>query len=226
MLLLSAAMAMAQTAPADAHPAAGPPQPVDAAQLDIVEILMPDGFPSNNMHLSALVRDESLQRLHDAQKTSTGKRAQQVAFLLATYGEDYENNRNYLKDALAGCAKPKPDTVCDSDTAAFAIDLYNRGDIGLLRSIMAAGHGSNGDLAETLGDFYATLLAEDSTTYLYQLNLLPADDQAHLCFLAGKSLGSERDVALKMTSAPGNLAAIGERCLTFVRQGIAAPTDE
>jgi len=77
------------------------------ADTDIVEKLMPRDFPPKVVPLSPKEQAVAIKQLKTVQLTATGKRSQDIAFLLAALGSDYEKNRDYLIKAFGGCSSPE-----------------------------------------------------------------------------------------------------------------------
>lgn len=132
------------------------------------------------------------EQLLEEQSNSTGGRARDVAYALAVYKENYEKNRDYLLDLLRACsARPKgssQDDVCDDDLLEYVINLYWRGDVTLLPTLLelADKHDDIGDI-ET---FYADLLDRQPKTALNGLRVLDPQHQQLVCKLASDSLGN------------------------------------
>src|ERR1700682_1607043 len=78
-----------------------------AAQEDIVAKLMPEGVPPRVFKLTQDEQTQAVQRLEVEQRQATGKRAQQIAFLMAALGAEYKSNRDYLIQTLHECRKVK-----------------------------------------------------------------------------------------------------------------------
>src|SRR6266542_334865 len=91
---------------------------------DIVRKLLPEGFPPRIANLNPAERDVAVRQLQLKQKRATGKRSQEIAFLLAALGSDYQKNRTYLIESLRGCNTPSIISECEVDTGAFLIGLY------------------------------------------------------------------------------------------------------
>jgi hypothetical protein len=157
---------------------------------DIVQKLMPDGVPPRAINLSAAEKGQVLEQLHLAQKSATGKRSQEVAFLLAALGSDYERNRDYLIKVLRGCNSPSIKNGCDEDTGGYLIALYERGHHEVLRPLLLAGMHNNGAaLSEMLGTFYADVVTDNPREFLVAIRPLAISSQKELCELAGATDG-------------------------------------
>jgi len=189
------------------------------SQADIVDELMPDGVPSRMLKLSPDKQAEAVNRLEVAQKQATGKRAQQIAFLLAALGFEYEKNRDYLVQELKLCSSPSVKGRCDETTGALLIVLYQGGHQEILRPLLLAGMKSDAALSEALGTFYSDVLTQNPPEFLHAIRGLPAASQKRLCSLAGSGDGSGMSSgALQATRK--HLKAIGNeialRCLRAV----------
>lgn len=132
------------------------------------------------------------EQLLEEQPTATNGRARDIAYALAVYKENSEKNRDYLLELLRSCnARPKgssQDDVCDDDLLEYVINLYWRGDVTLLPTLLelADKHDDIGDI-ET---FYADLLDRQPKTALNGLRVLDPQHQQLVCKLASDSLGN------------------------------------
>ncbi len=150
---------------------------------DVVQQLMPSGVPTDLARVTEREKPLAVERLKSAQVDATGKRAQQVAFLLAHLGFQYAKNRDYLLRTLYGCRTHK--VSCDEDTAMFVIALYEDGDPSVLKALLRAGLHSDAALSEVLGDFYADVLIKNTRTFLVNVRVFPPVQQRALCESAG-----------------------------------------
>jgi hypothetical protein len=131
-----------------------------------------------------------VKQLQVAQKRATGERSQEVAFLLAAYGSDYEKNRDYLIHILRGCSSPSIKLGCNDNTGAFLIVLYERGHKELLEPLMLVGKDTNGAaLAEEVGDFCSVVLLKSPAEFLDTIRRFPPRTQRQVCELAGAGDG-------------------------------------
>jgi hypothetical protein len=69
---------------------------------DIVRQLMPVG-DHFEVDLKGMSRTTAIKELLAAQKNATAQRSQDIAFLLAAVGSEYEKNRNFLLGILRQC---------------------------------------------------------------------------------------------------------------------------
>jgi hypothetical protein len=180
------------------------------AKPDIVARLLPDDNPSRLVSLNPAEKSEAIKELQSAQKHATGKRSQEVAFLLAAFDSDYEKNRDYLIHALRGCTSPSIKFGCDDNTGAFLIALYERGHKEVLDPLMLLGKDSyNATLAERLGGFYADVLTSKPTEFLDTIRRFSPKTQRRLCELAGATDGSGM-AAQDLQQVRKQLKAIGD----------------
>jgi hypothetical protein len=158
-----------------------------AAQRDAVAELMPNGVPTV-LHLPSESRKPVVtEQLLKDQKTSSGKRAQQIAFLLAALGERKQSNVEYLLKSLRGCSAHAKG--CDEGTAALVIGLYDRGEHSVLTPLLSAGLNGDGALSEVLGDFYGEVLSNNTSAFIEALSRLGPEATKSVCFLAGTADG-------------------------------------
>jgi hypothetical protein len=190
------------------------------ASQDVVSTLLPDHNARRIVDLKPEEKSKALKRLQFAQKQATGERSQEVAFLLAAYGFDYETNRDYLVHALRGCTSPSIKFGCNDNTGAFLIVLYERGHKELLEPLMLLGKDSyNAALAESVGAFYSDVLIKNPTEFLDTIQRFAPRTQQRVCELAGSGDGggmSPADlqrVRKQLRAKGGDLAA---RCLRAV----------
>ncbi|HEY4934215.1 MAG TPA: hypothetical protein VII23_21835 [Terriglobales bacterium] len=181
------------------------------ASGDIVQNLIVYGATVRVAKIDPAERAHTIKQLQAEQKRAKGKRTQEVAFLLASLGSDYEANRDYLVNVLRGCNSPRIKNGCDEDTAGFLIGLYRAGRKDVLKPLMIAGTGSyDGALAEMLGDFYANVLTTNATEFVDTIRPLPAARQNELCSEAGETDGS----------------GMSPKTLAQVRKGLKAINDD
>jgi len=160
-----------------------------------------------------------VDRLRREQSGASGEKAMNIAYDLAVFNVDYEKNRNYLLSLLDMCLsspdKSSVEDVCD-DTKLnkFLVNLYWRGDSGLLTMLLQNAD-SKAYVVEESGDFYGDMLDRRTAVLLQNLSRLPVEKQMAVCRLAGKddfSINSPKEerVAKQLRAIGGNLA---ERCL-------------
>lgn len=160
------------------------------APQDIVARLLPDHNARRVVDLSPAQKGKAVNQLQAIQKQATGERSQEVAFLLAAYGSDYEKNRDYLIHTLRGCTSPSIKFGCNDNTGAFLIVLYERGHKELLEPLMLFGKDSyNAALAEGVGAFYGEVLVKNPTEFLDTIRRFPPKTQRRVCELAGAGDG-------------------------------------
>jgi hypothetical protein len=160
------------------------------APRDIVARLLPDHNAQRIVDLSPAEKPKAVEQLRIAQKQATGERSQEVAFLLAAYGSDYEKNRDYLIHTLRGCTSPSIKFGCNDNTGAFLIVLYERNHKELLEPLMLIGKDSyNAALAEGIGDFYSEVLVKTPTEFLDTIQRFSPQTQQRVCELAGAADG-------------------------------------
>jgi hypothetical protein len=158
---------------------------------DIVAKLLPDGDPRRVANPDPAEKNTAIKQLRSAQKTASGERAVEVAFLLAVYGSDYEKNRDYLIDDLRGCTTPAIKSGCDGNISDYLIALYERGHTDVLKPLMLVGKNSFSPVvAENLGSFLSNLLMDSPDAFFETIRKFPADTQNDLCELAGSSNGA------------------------------------
>ena len=131
---------------------------------------------------------ESLKR---EQSSSSGQRSRDIAYALAVFNAEYQQNRDFLLEELHTClARPKEspeDDVCDSDLLSFVTNLYWRGDTALLPTLIQIAE-SRRDVIGEIGTFYADLLDRRGVIVLNAMGVLPDDKQQLVCKLADEDL--------------------------------------
>jgi hypothetical protein len=160
------------------------------ATVDTVSSMMPNGVPTEIVMPKGLEKASSIRKLKAEQAKATGTRAQQIAFLLAILGSEYEKNCSFLVRALKGCDS-RLSHDCGWNTAAFVIGLFQRGDKKLLKPLLELGIKSDGALSEILGDFYADTLVQETSEFLDDIRSLPMPIRRKVYFLAGGRVGAE-----------------------------------
>ena len=204
-------------------------QGVPGAQGDIVRELMPNDAPPQALRLTPAEKGQAVKRLEAAQKQATGKRAQEIAFLLATLGSNYSKNRDYLVRALHGCYHATAKSNCDEETSEFLEALYKSGHDELLPALLAAWVTDQAALLELLGGFYSNVLTEKPAQFLDSIQSFPMATQKSICALAGSTDGSGMapetlQQARKQLKAIGSAVAL--RCLRQVEKAnVHRPAD-
>ena len=126
---------------------------------------------------------------------------------------------------LKGCTTRPITLGCSEDTAAYLIELYQRGDKSLLNPLLEAGLTSDGALSEILGDFYSDVLWKNPREFLQGLKSRSKKDQQSLSWLAAATDGSGmsddmlRDIQRnlrRIASQPGQLTSVASICLREV----------
>jgi hypothetical protein len=180
-----------------------------AANNDIVQKLLVYGNPVRVASLGSAEQAQAIRQLQTAQKHATGERSQEIAFLLAALGADYERNRDYLVAGLRGCNAPEIKNNCKAETGAFLIGLYARGHHDVLRPLLMEGSGTyNAAAAEMLGEFYADVLTANPTEFLETIRPLAAAKQKAICRMAGEADGGGMPAG-QLSRAREQLRAIG-----------------
>jgi hypothetical protein len=189
--------------------------PASSAQpISIIDRLAPDGVPPATLQVKQSERTRTIQLLFAAKREESGWRKELAIYMLATLGQNYEENRNEL---LREWRKSY-----DDNTMELLIGLYDQGHHEFLRPLLAAGPKSDAALAEGLGTFYADQLEKDPVRFLAALSTFPAKVQGNLCELAGETDGggmaseSEQRVVKRLRLIGSRVAT---RCALGVRAG-------
>ena len=189
---------------------------------DIVQKLMPSGYLPRVLKLSHAEKAEAVKQLQVAQKRATKKRSQEISFLLAALGSDYEHNRDYLINVLRGCNSTSVKNNCDDDTGAYLIWLYRHGHHEVLQPLMVVGmHSYQAALAETIGAFYADVVTRAPTRFLDALRPLAIPTQKKLCGLAGSTDGggmAVEDLKMVRKSLRAVDDEVARRCLQEIEK--------
>ena len=88
---------------------------------DIVTRLMSTSG-SSEVQLNGISRAKAIETLSLAQKSATGRRSQEIAFLLVSLGVEYKQNRDFLLSILKQCGSSE--SPCDEDSVQLVIRLY------------------------------------------------------------------------------------------------------
>lgn len=188
-------------------------------QSDIVKILMPEGVSLRKVPAGNVPKDEAIHRLNEQKKNATGKRLQEISFLLAVLGSDYEKNRDYLLSLLNNCTSGKG--ICDEDPGAYLVNLYHRGHNELLPPLLDAGRTRHAALAELLGSFYSSVITRTPSAFIAAIKSRPQPEQKTLCYMAGAGDGSGMppgDVAKVQKALRGSTDKAAKDCLAQVEQ--------
>jgi hypothetical protein len=123
------------------------------------------------------------------QPNSSGERCRDIAYALAVFDAEYQQNRDFLLHELNTClARPKEsseDDVCDATLLDYVTNLYWRGDTTLLKPLLQLAD-SRKDVIHGIGRFYADLLDRHPATTVEELSKLGQDKQRLICQLAGE----------------------------------------
>ena len=154
-------------------------QAISGRAQDVVRRLMPEGNPRRLVMPKPSEGARVIHQLRVAQTTARGDQAQQVAFLLAVFGSDYQRNRDYLLWVLKGCEVPEIKHGCNDMTGEYLFYLYEQGHPDILapllnssvKSYSAAG-------AESLGELFADLVVKSPKDFLGAVRLFPPSTQS------------------------------------------------
>jgi hypothetical protein len=157
---------------------------------DVVSALLPEGAVRRLVMPKPPEKEKVIHQLKAAQVTAQGERAQQVAFLLAALGADYERNRDYLLWVMKGCEVPEIKQGCSDMTGEYLAYLYQHGHPEILGPLMSATvNDYNAAGAEFLGGFLADLVVGSPNDFLDAVRSFPASTQQKICSLAGVADG-------------------------------------
>jgi len=149
--------------------------------------------------------------LRREQPSSSGERARDIAYALAVFDVEYQQNRDFLLDELNTClARPKEspeDDVCDGTLLDYVTNLYWRGDVTLEQPLLQLAD-SRKDVIHEIGRFYADLLDRHTATTVDGLSRLAQDKQRLICQLAGEDEYSLDEPKFKRVTQ--HLHAIGD----------------
>jgi hypothetical protein len=182
----------------------------------VVEKLMPEGGPHPLQMPTPEQRVPVIRQLQRMQNDIHKPDAQQVAFLLAVLGVDYERNRDYLIWVLRGCSVPEVTHGCDDMTGDFLSYLYEHGHSEVLTSLMKYGNSYNAAGSEFVGTFLSETVAKSPDNFLDALHTFSVPTQRKICYFAGLADGggmapSNLRIARKaLAASPDDIAA---RCL-------------
>jgi hypothetical protein len=130
-----------------------------------------------------------LRRLRSEQPSASGEGARDIAYALAVFNDDYQQNRDYLMNLVTTClSRPKDspgDEVCDDKLLDYVTNLYWRGDNGLLDPLLQLAD-SRKDVIYEVGTFYGQLLDRHTSIALQGMRSLPIAKQQVICRLAGE----------------------------------------
>jgi hypothetical protein len=192
------------------------PNPMAKSNQSIVERLMPNGGVHPLLLPSPEQREHVVRQLQRMQNDASHPEAQQVAFLLAVLGVDYERNRDYLIWVLKGCNVPEVVHGCDDMTGEFLAYLYEHGHSEVLTSLMKYGNSYNAAGSEFVGTFLSETVAKSPDIFLDAVRSFPVPTQKKICYFAGLADGggmapSNLRIARKALAA--KLDDVAARCL-------------
>ncbi|MGH9497278.1 MAG: hypothetical protein ACRD3B_19940 [Candidatus Sulfotelmatobacter sp.] len=158
------------------------------------------------------------EALRKEQPNAAGARGRDIAYALAVYGVEYEDNRDRLMLLLYDClSKPKEspeNEECDGTLLDFVTNLYWRGDDALLLPLLRMAD-SRGDVIGEIGTFYSDLLDRRGQVILHNIASLSVDKQQLICKLADEDDLSydspKRDRIKTLLKRTGSESAV--RCL-------------
>jgi len=166
-------------------------QPMSIQAQDIVGKLLPEGSPGRLVLPKPAERPRVIRQLRALQAATPGDRPQQVAFLLAALGADYDHNRDFLFWALKGCEDPNVTHGCDELTGQYLIYLYEHGHPEILAPLLASSIKSYcAACSEGLGAFFSELVAKSPNEFLDAVRQFPVPTQKKMCSFAGYGDGS------------------------------------
>ncbi|PYP86809.1 MAG: hypothetical protein DMG65_18120 [Candidatus Angelobacter sp. Gp1-AA117] len=180
---------------------------------------MPVGVPLRKVPAGNVPKDEAINRLNEQKKNANGKRLQEISFLLAVLGNDYEKNRDYLLSLLNHCTTGRG--ICDEDPGAYLVNLYRRGHNELLPPLLDAGRTRHAALAELLGSFYSSVITQTPKAFIAAIQSRPQPEQKALCYMAGASDGSgmpPEDVNKVRKALRASTDKLAKDCLAQVEQ--------
>ena len=147
------------------------------------------GVVSSITH-SDLPRSIADELIHE-QPTASGGHARDIAYGLAVFKINYEQNRDYLVRLLNTClSRPKEsseDDICDGTLLDYVTNLYWRGDSELIGPLMKIAD-SRKDVLLEIGIFYSDLLDRRAAAILHGMQNLTIERQRTICQLVGSEL--------------------------------------
>lgn len=186
----------------------------------LIEQLLPNGEIPKNLRVEPAEREDVIHRLKTAQVTANGRRAQQIAFILAALNVEYSGNRNYLLHALSGCNYPQIRYGCDYLTGEYLVFLYKHGHLDVLAPLLATSVGSYDAMGrEALGADFGEMIQTSPRGFLQALNALPVSTQKRVCYFAGSGDGgglSSGGLAKARTSLRRTGGQVALRCLAEI----------
>jgi hypothetical protein len=185
-------------------------------------MLLPDGNIRQLVMPRPSDRERVIHQLRAAQATAQGVRAQEVAFLLAVLGADYERNRDYLLWVMKGCEVSEIKHGCNDMTGDYLISLYEHGHPEILAPLLSSSvKDYNAAGSEGLGGFFSELVAKSPNDFLDAVRSFPASTQRKMCYFAGLADGSGMAPAdlRKVRKQLGTMNdEIARRCLRQIEQ--------
>ena len=197
-------------------------QVMSSQAQDVVGKILPDGNPRRLVMPKRSERESVIHQLRATRATAQGEHAQQVVFLLAVLGADYERNRDYLLWVLKGCEVPEIKHGCDDMTGEYLIYLYEHGHPEILAPLLSSSvkdYSAAG--SEGLGGFFSELVAKSPNAFLDAVRSFPASTQRKMCYFAGAADGGGMSPA-DLRKVRNQLGAmndeIARRCLRQIEQ--------
>jgi len=189
---------------------------------DVVRALLPDGAVRRLVIPKPSEKEKIIHQLKAAQATAQGERAQQVAFLLAVLGGDYDRNRDYLLWVMKGCEVPEIKHGCSDMTGDYLIYLYQHGHPEILPPLLSSSvNDYNAAGSESLGMFFSQLVVNSPKDFLDALRSFPASTQRRMCSMAGVAGGGGMTPA-DLGKARSQLGKMNDevprRCLQDIEQ--------
>ena len=185
------------------------------ANPDIFEALAPSGIIPSRLNLTPAKRTHAIKALIAARSSAGEEKRQEIAYLLATLGYEYQRNRDELLEVLKGCSHEIPTSGCDDMTGDYLMKLYLQGHKELLRPLLAAYPTGNVALQEGLGGFIGDRLAADTREFLAVASTFPPRAQQRICMAAGSEDGGgmpPKDFARVMRNLKAVGGEVAERC--------------
>jgi hypothetical protein len=161
-----------------------------SSNRNIFDELAPGGAIPARLNLPAETRTHAIKSLVAARSSASGEKRQEIAYLLATVGYDYQRNRDELLDVWQGCSDEISVGGCDDMTGDYLMKLYLQGHKELLRPLFAAYPTWNAALQEGLGGFMGDRMAADTRVFLDLVSTFPPKSQRRMCYAAGRRMAA------------------------------------
>jgi len=151
-----------------------------------------------------------LEGLRKEQPTAEGQRARDIAYALAVFRFNYDENRELLIKQLKSCLARPPnspeDDVCDGRLVDYLANLYWRGDSRLLQILLDVAERRQ-DVLDEAGEFYSALLDRRMGVAMEGLLKIPEEKQRLVCKMAYTD--DLRFDSPKLARIEANLSALG-----------------